>query len=38
MSDSTAYSASSHWRAESLPDHETIGALVEIYFDIVYPM
>lgn len=25
-------------RAESLPDQETIGALVEIYFDIVYPV
>ncbi len=31
-------SASSHWQAESLPDQETIAALVEIYFDIVYPM
>lgn len=37
-SDSPAHSPSSHWRAESMPDHETIGALVEIYFDIVYPM
>lgn len=37
-SDSPAHSASSHWRAESMPDQETIGALVEIYFDIVYPM
>lgn len=38
QSDTPTHSANSHWRAESLPDQETIGALVEIYFDIVYPM
>lgn len=37
-STSPAESGSSQWRAESLPDQETIGALVEIYFDVVYPM
>ena len=37
-SDSPAHSTSSNWRAEAVPDQETIGALVEIYFDIVFPM
>ncbi len=37
-SHSPAHTASSRWRPDSLPDQETIGALVEIYFDIVYPM
>lgn len=37
-SDSPAQSASSQRQAESMPDQETIVALVEIYFDIVYPM
>lgn len=37
-SDSAVQRASSHWQAGSMPDQNTIGALVEIYFDIVYPM
>lgn len=37
-SDGNTPRVSIHWRAESMPDQETIGALVEIYFDIVYPM
>ena len=37
-SESPAGSINSHWRAESLPDDELIGALIEIYLEIVYPM
>ena len=36
--DTSPRSASTHWQAEPLPNQETISALVETYFDVVYPM
>lgn len=37
-SESPSHSVSIHWWAESIPEMETIAALVEIYFEVVYPM